>query len=188
MLSFSEFITEAILKDKSGKPIRFLHGTTKDFHTFNPGKHKRNMQLGFGIHFTRSPELANHYTGYQDTSKQGTKPGGHIKMVTFDVTKALDVAKIYSVSDPEYQFALALHKGLNRKLYISNGQFMINLDITTQQRAEKLLRQFGYDAVIYTAEVGRHYITGSGQRGFIRDIQAESILVLDPEQIKPAFN
>lgn len=178
-------VFEEILK-RGGKPIRFLHGTTKDFAEFKPGKHKRTMQLGFGIHFTEDPKLASHYTGYQDITKTGSKPGGHIKMVNLDVKKALDVTKIYDVGSPEHEFAVELCKGTGRKPIVDGGKVFVNLDVTSPARAEKLLRKYGYDAVIYDAKVGRRTLSTSG-RGFHTDIEAKSILVLDPSQVKPAY-
>ena len=180
-------ITEEILKDENGKPIRFLHGTTKDFDEFKPGKHKKGSQLGFGIHFTQSPELASHYTGHQDVTKTGSKPGGNVRLAYLDVKKAFDQTKLYDVNSPEHEFAVALLKGTGRKPIVDGGKVYVNLDVVSPQKAEKTLRQFGYDAVIYDAVVGRRTFQG-GRIGFTRDIVAKSVLVLDPNQIKPVFS
>jgi len=191
MLSFRQFvgvetISEEIIKDDSGKPAIFLHGTTKDFVEFKPGKHKKDSQLGFGIHFTQEPKLANHYTGYQDVTKSGSKPGGNVKLVNLDVKKAFDQTKLYDVNGPEHQLAIALMKGTGRKPVVDGGKVYVNLDMVSPQKAEKTLRQFGYDAVIYDAIVG-HSIFQGGRFGISKDIEAKAILVLDSSQVKPAF-
>ena len=186
MKSFSQFVDEEILKGEDGKPTRFLHGTTKDFDQFKPGKYKRTMQLGFGIHFTEDPKLANHYAGDIYGPRWAAEKGGHVKMVNLDVKKALDTTKIYKTTDLEYRFAQELHQRTGRPLFVSDNQFVINLDVTGPARAERLLRKYGYDAVIYNAKVGRRTWQG-GKIGFQTDIQAKSILVLDPSQVKPMF-
>jgi len=191
MIRFRDFIAEAILKDEHGKPMRFYHGTTKDFTEFEPHQ-KRGMQLGFGIHFTTDPELANHYAGKQKRNGEMDTHGGNVHVVYLDVKKAFDQEKMYSVNDPEYEFAKELYKGTGRPLIVSKdseyakdagGKFVVTLDATSPERAVRILRKYGYDAVWYNAKV-----TSRAAYGQIRThMAAQSIVVLDKSQVRSAL-
>lgn len=146
----------------------WYHGSTKLFNSFKLGKYRRSQQLGFGIHFAQDENFAKLY-------------GNYIYICNLFPSKILHTDQIYEigVGSPEEEFAKALHKGTGRRLWIEDNKFMIQLDITTPQRAERLLRQFGYDAVVYNAKYGTMAL-----RGMNVSNESKSMVMLDSSEIK----
>lgn len=164
----------------------YYHGTKKAFDKFAEPKFK-TQQLGFGIHFTQDPELANHYTGAQRVDKPGPAPGGNIRPSRLTMNKTLDTTKLHHVGTPEHEFAKELHKGTGRPLITQkdehgNPRFVINMDVTSPKRAQALLQKHGYDSVHYDAVIAQR--TGYG---VAKVRSAKSTVVLDPGQVKSVF-
>ncbi len=147
----------------------WYHGSNNLFNSFKLGKYKKSQQLGFGIHFATDENFARLY-------------GTYLYTCNIFPNKILDVQKIYNIGCPEELFARALYKGTGRQLYVSDNQFVIHLDFTPPKRAERLLRQFGYDAVLYEAKYG-NLTFDSGQRGMRISNKSTSIVILDPNKI-----
>lgn len=165
---------------------KWYHGTTKSFDKFSEPKFK-NQQLGFGIHFTKDPEFAAHYTTKQRIDKPETMPGANIRPSRLLTKKTLDTTKIHDVGTPEHEFAKELHKGTGRPLMIQHDhegkpKFAINLDVSSPKRVVKLLQKHGYDSVHYDATIAHHTAYG-----LAKDKTAKSMVVLHPDQVKSAF-
>jgi hypothetical protein len=161
--SYTTFRREAL---QTSLPGVWLHGSSKPFESFRLGKYKKSQQLGFGIHFTQDESFASLY-------------GPYIYSCNLFPTQILDTEELYSIGSEEEKFARALHKGTQRRLFVSDNQFVIHLDITPPSRAERLLKQFGYDAVIYKAVFGSAAIGGMHVSN-----KARSVVMLDPGKIK----
>jgi len=161
--------------------IRCYHGTRAgDFDVFQP-HYRKGEQLGFGIHFATDKKLAERYA-YEDlTARRGKSP--MVYTVDIHVRRPLVADRIVSEGSPEFELA---KKCAGSRLYTQdNGKgkrcvFLQNaLDCTSPQRAEKLIREAGFDSVTYTAEVrsmaspGRYHVHAQG----------EAYLVFDPSQI-----
>jgi hypothetical protein len=147
-------------------PGVWFHGSTKLFDNFKLGSYKKSQQLGFGIHFTQDKEFASLY-------------GPYIYSCSLSPVKILDTGELYRLGDEEEKFARALHKGTGRRLLVDNNRFVVHLDVTSPSRAERLLRQFGYDAVIYEASYGSAAIGGMHVSH-----KASSVVMLDPSKIR----
>jgi hypothetical protein len=147
-------------------PGVWFHGSSKLFDNFRLGSYKKSQQLGFGIHFTQDKEFASLY-------------GPYIYSCSLSPVKVLDETKLYHLGDEEEAFARALHKGTGRRFWVDNNAFVVSLDVTSPARAERLLKQFGYDAVIYEAKYGSAAIGG-----MYVSAKASSVVMLDPDKIK----
>jgi hypothetical protein len=146
----------------------WYHGSPNKFETFQTGKHHADVQLGFGIHFAQNREFAELY-------------GSYIYECQLSPLKTLDQTTIHSVDDQEvYQFAQELYKRTRFQLYVSGGQFALSLDVTSPKRAERLLKQYGYDSVLYEAKYGS--IAGTGG-GMYVDQKTIAMTMLDPSKI-----
>lgn len=147
-------------------PGVWFHGSTKLFDNFRLGSYKKSQQLGFGIHFTQDESFSSLY-------------GPYLYSCRLSPAKILDVTELYTLGDEEEKFARALHKGTGRRLWIDNNRFVVHLDMTSPSRAERLLKQFGYDAVVYKAKYGQSAIGGM----YISH-KALSVVMLDPSKIE----
>lgn len=147
-------------------PGVWFHGSKKFFDSFRTGQYKKSQQIGFGIHFTQDKEFADLY-------------GPYIYSCNLFPVKVLDVGKLYTLGDEEEKLARALHKGTGRGLWVDDKRFVISLDITAPTRAERLLKQFGYDAVVYEAKYGSGAIGG-----MYVSHKAQSVSILDSDKIK----
>ncbi len=163
-------IIEAVIQEASLG--RWLHGTSSKtpFTEFRRAKLTPGLQFGFGFHFTKDRKLAELY--------------GRIIEVELTANKVLNAQQIVKEGDP--LFPLALKFGGRRSMVPMEGKLAVwlqnALDMSSPQRAEKLLREFGYDAVIYKASHGGMINPATRIRNIERE--AESIVVLDPGQIR----
>jgi hypothetical protein len=164
-------------------PIKTLyHGTrAAPFATFNPGKGKRIMQLGFGIHFTEDPEFARKF--------YGSAKGGRVIEAQVDLGRTLDANRIVTEDDPEFSLAEGIAKASRKRLPVQHDEkgrrivyLQHALDLGSPQVAERALRAAGYDSVKYEA-----LVTGGGwaPAGYqIKAGNATSYLVLDPARVR----
>jgi hypothetical protein len=168
--------------DDDGKPVGYYHGTTEAFEDFRPGKHKRKMQFGFGIHFTTDPEVASMYADELKTGK-GKFPNVH--KVNLDYNKLLDTTKMYNAETDKdiLEIHKELYKGTGRSPYITkDGDFVLNVDVASPQKAERIIKERGYDAIKYDAV----NVIPSGY-GLRKGKTYPSIVVFDNKQIRPAY-
>lgn len=173
------------------KNTPMYHGTTKgNFQYFIP-KYSRNQQLGFGIHFTPDLELAKMYAYEEGTAKRGKEPC--VYKVQLDIKNPLVANVIYDEGTKEFDLAVKL---FGKKLPDSHHMFPHNpeknnvrqvwlqslIDSTSPERAERLIKEFGYDGVIYNAKVITHDQCSPGYCKLIKE--SESYIVFDSNQVK----
>lgn len=169
-------LMESVFEEAIG-PV--YHGTGKEFYEFEPHQ-KRNMQMGFGIHFTPDPKFAELY-------KKGKK--GRVIKANLDINKLFDAEKIYDKSSEEGQMLYEMNPnsaqwGIDKENPAAYAHRVI--DSVTPQRAEKILRKHGYDGVRYISKMcgGIHHPT---TQAMIK-AEAETYVVFDNSQIKQIPN
>jgi len=160
------------------------HGTTAGtFDVFKPN-YRRGEELGFGIHFTTDKELAEMYAYNPNVARKGKKP--YVFTASITCNKCLDARKI--VPQGTYEFDLAKKIAGNKLIVIKdeNGipttYLQRAIDSASPQRAEKILRDEGYDCIIYNVRVIGNYGMSPGYYNISKE--AEGIIVLNPSQIK----
>jgi hypothetical protein len=156
------------------------HGTKAgDFESFKPN-FRKGEQLGFGIHFAKDRSFAERYASDPDVSRRGRAP--KVYEVYLSVQRPLFADALVVEGTPEFALAKklagnSLFTSLNergiRAAYMQNA-----IDRTTPQRAEKLIREAGYDGVVYEAFIM--------SRGGDKSDVSTSYIVFDPSQIKSA--
>lgn len=169
MSSQSNVISKAV--DAGGSPLILFHGTTKDFDRFRRGGHRRNQQLAFGIHFAEDRAFAELYAQGQN---------GRIIEASLDVRRLLDTTRLIREGSEDWQAVAALFRRTQHKPYVSDGLTHLSLDIFDPARAERILRDLGYDGVRYEAKYGTH--TPYGARF---SAKSPSWVVFEPDQILP---
>jgi hypothetical protein len=168
----------AVVTTEKGKPMKMYHGTrVGEIDTFIK-KYKPTQQMGFGVHFTPNKELAEMYAYDEMVARKGKHP--FVNERYLDINKLLDARQIVKEGSQEFSLAKKLagvkfvtvkdEKGVP-SAYLQNA-----IDATSPQRAEKILKEYGYDGVIYDAKVRKH-------GGYIVK-EAPTYVVLDPSQIK----
>lgn len=171
------------LLEVNGEPVRVYHGTTRQFDEFKP-KFTRGMQLGFGIHFASDIEFARHYAGGV-ASRRGRN--GRIIAAHLAVKSLLDADSIVDEGSAEFALAEKLYQGTGRRMYtqkneagIAQAYFAHALDAASAQRAERLVREAGFDGIRYRARL----MGGAHQAGWLAIHQeAESFLVFEGHQV-----
>jgi len=150
-------------------PDTFYHGTDKDFDVFRRAKLTPQLQLGFGFHFTTDPAFARLY-------------GKRIIEARLTAANVLDTRQVVTAAAEEL-FAIAVKLGGKRCLF--NGAVWLQnaVDATGPARAERVLRDAGFDAVWYTGEHGTRP-SGLGYRNAPQ--KAPCIVVMDAAQITAA--
>ena len=162
-MSFKNWLLEA------EETTIWYHGSPNLFDSFRLGKYKRNMQLGFGIHFAKNKEFAQLY-------------GRYVYYCYLSPQKMFDSTVIYSIrQDPQvYQLAKEIMKGSRFIVHVSEGdKFVVYLDGASPKRAEALLKKYGYDAALYDAKYGSQAL-----RGMYVAAKSISMTMLDPNRIK----
>lgn len=177
---FKAWFGNSQVVDSSGNPLVVYHGTNakEDFTEFSPHFIK-GEQLGFGIHFAEKSDFADLYAG---------KAGGRVIPVYLKAEKLLKADDIVYEGSREYELAKKLagtnfrrisHRGGPGEKY---GVYLQNaIDITSPQRAMKIIQEFGYDGVKYLAQYGSRAL-----RGMNVSNQSVSYIVFDSKQIKSA--
>lgn len=163
------------------KSFKAYHGTRAGQITQFIPKY-RKQQLGFGIHFTKDKSFAMRYT--QKGTSRGNKP--MLYEVGLSISNPLKADEIVFEGSPEYALAVKLYnnrykgdrdeRGL-RGLYMQNA-----IDATSNKRAERLIQEAGYDAIIYKAKmITRH---GATPGSYFPIADATSYVVFSPEQVR----
>jgi hypothetical protein len=193
--AFKKWFGDSKVVDENGNPLVVYHGTTKDFSEFKPN-FRPEEQLGFGIHFTEDATFANEYSSNEDVRRKGKNPS--VYPAYLKAKNPLNADSIVDEGSKEYRLAFALAgksrpqlfmKGYDRngnptggrQVYLQNA-----IDSTSGKRAQKIIQEAGYDAVIYNSRLSEI----PGPEGYISGgvREAKSILVFEPTQIKSVFN
>ena len=167
------------------------HGTKKGkFQYFMP-HYSKDEQLGFGIHFTPDKEFAELYAHDPNVGGKGNNP--HVYKVLLDIKNPLKANAIYDEGTKEFELAVKL---FGKKLPESHHLFGRNpdknnirqvwlqglIDQTSPQRAERIIRESGYDGVIYTSRLITYNNCAVGYCKVLKEV--ESYIVFDNDQIK----
>lgn len=112
--------------------------------------------MGFGVHFSEDRPFAMLYANDEMTARKGKSPA----LYTAELLMRNPINALSIVTEGSPEFTLAKKLG-GKKLYISrteNGTpcawMQHAIDATSPERALRLLREAGYDSVIYEAKVG----------------------------------
>jgi chorismate mutase len=175
--AFKKWFSNSVVVDENGDPLVVYHGTNakNDFAEFRP-KPKSGNQIAFGIHFTPNAKFASEY------AKQN---GGRIYPVYLSIQNPLDLTKIYSINSKEYALAKKLVRGAKSTFYVSDGKFYMQgaVDATSGTRAARIIKESGYDGIIYEAELRT---PGRMPGTYVKGLSALTYVVFEPSQIKSA--
>jgi hypothetical protein len=176
-------ITAGLLTRKASSIVAY-HGTTSGgFDAFRPNIRK-GEQLGFGMHFAKDKSLAEMYAHDELVRRRGKSP--MVYTVELAMNKTLKADSLVLEGTEEYALAKKL---AGSRLFTDKNENGIRcawmqsaIDMTSAQRAEKLIREAGYDSVSYLATVGG----AANPFNHTRSISAkgECYVVFDPAQIK----
>ncbi len=158
----------------------WYHGTTKDFPSFVPKRAPRNEQMALsGVHLAQDPAFASLYA-------EGN--GGNIVPVHVR-GKYLDATQLVPHGSEHHKILDALLKGTGAKPYWDrdgSGNLVAPpiqgyIDQVRPQKAERVLRDFGYDGVRYSAKHGAY---DPVRRGMTNVSESHALLVFDPKNIR----
>jgi hypothetical protein len=173
--------------DAQGEPLVVYHGTTAgDFDAFRPN-YRKGEQLGFGIHFAKDRDFAAKYAEDPNVARRGKSP--KVYAVYLSIQRPLVADAIVYEGTPEFALAKKL---AGSRLLTDRGEDGVRLtymqraiDQTSAQRAEKLIREAGYDGILYEAQLAKSAWTGMGL-SLARMGSSRSFIVFEPTQIKSA--
>jgi hypothetical protein len=187
--AFKRFFRDSAVVDREGRPMPVYHGTTAgDFEAFR-AHYRKDEQLGFGIHFAESYELADMYAHDPSVRRRGVKKPRVIGAY-LSIQRPLYADRVVFEGTLEYALAVEL-AGVKLKRMPherdDKGRRMLYMqaciDATGVERAERLIRQAGYDGVCYTAT-----ITAPGPYGRVMSGGGAAWVVFEANQIKSTDN
>ena len=180
--AFKRWFGDSKVVDAEGKPLVVYHGTkTGGFTEFKPNS-RRGEQLGFGVHFAEDKALADRYATDPDLARKGKTPDTYavflsIKNPLFADSVAVEGSKEFALAQAlagSKMFTVKDENG-HRTAYVQHA-----IDAASPARAERLVREAGYDGIRYLASVGTR---GVGARTTAKSV---SWVVFSPTQIKSA--
>lgn len=184
--AFKRWFGDSKVVDENGRPLVVYHGTTADFEAFKPNVRK-GEQLGFGIHFAVDSDFAARYASDPNIARKGKN--SRVVSAYLSIKNPLKADQLVREGSPEFVLAKKL---AGSKLYTSKDEngipsaWMQNaIDYTTPARAEKLIREAGFDGVEYEAKVGSLAVGG---RGMNLTGKSRSYVAFEPTQIKSVDN
>jgi hypothetical protein len=162
--------------------IRAYHGTTAgEFDTFRP-HYRKGEQLGFGIHFAADKDIALRYATGEYTARKGKKP--MLYTVDLTINRPLKADQIVREGSPEFDLAKKLAGPRFMTTKDENGvrvAWMQNaIDASSGQRAERLIREAGYDGIEYEATI----ISATAPGRYNKHAAGTSYVVFEPGQVK----
>ncbi len=181
--AFRRWFRNSAVVNSDGSPMVVYHGTTATFDAFEPFYRKGEM-LGFGVHFAEDVEVAAKYAFEKGVARKGNTP--RLIAAFLSVQNPLIADAI--VSEGSREFALA--KKLWTKGFFApqdadgiRGVYMQGaIDRTDSKRAERLIRDAGYDGVRYMAS-----LRAAAQPGYVNETgRSLAWIVFEPTQIKSA--
>ena len=185
--AFRRWFGASKVVDAKGEPLAVYHGTTAGgFDAFRPN-YRKGEQLGFGIHFAQDRNFAAKYAEDPTVARKGKTP--KVYAVYLSIQRPLVADAIVYEGTPEFALAKKL---AGSKLMTQRGEdgvrlaYMQNaIDKTSALRAEKLIREAGYDGILYESVLSTASWTGTGV-GRARTGSSRSFIVFDPSQVKSA--
>lgn len=172
-----------ILSEK-GEPLEVYHGTTAgEFEQFQP-RIRKNQDMGFGIHFAEDKGLAEQYATDPTVARPGKSP--RVYTAQLSAKKPLIADQIVREGTPEFELAQKL---AGKRLYTGTDESGAKvaylqgaIDSTSPARAERLIREAGYDAVKYKATLRGQFNPAYGT--YSKGTESDAWIVFDPNQIK----
>jgi hypothetical protein len=185
--AFRRWFGQSAVVDAKGKPLVVYHGTTAGgFDAFLPN-YRKGEQLGFGIHFAADREFAAKYAEDPTVARKGKSP--KVYEVYLSIQRPLVADAIVREGSPEFALAKKL---AGAKLMTQRDEDGVRvaymqgaIDKTSAERAERLIREAGYDGILYEAHLSTAAWTGMGV-GRARTGSSRSFVVFDPSQVKSA--
>ena len=185
--AFRRWFGQSTVVDADGAPLVVYHGTTAGgFDAFRPN-YRKGEQLGFGIHFAQDRGFAAKYAEDPTVARKGKKP--KVYAVYLSIQRPLVADAIVYEGTPEFALAKKL---AGSKLMTQRGEdgvrltYMQNaIDKTSALRAEKLIREAGYDGIVYESVLSTASWTGTGV-GRAKTGSSRSYIVFEPTQVKSA--
>jgi N12 class adenine-specific DNA methylase/GGDEF domain-containing protein len=184
--NFWRWFGDSKVVDAEGRPLVVYHGTTSGGFEVFKANIRKGEQLGFGIHFAEDPAFADRYANDPQVARKGKKP--HVFNAYLSLTNPLTANQVVKEGSPEFALAKKL---AGKNLYTvkdDNGVPSVYLqnviDSVNPQKAEKAIREAGYDGVIYKSRIGTRGVVGYG--GGTVTAESQSIIVFSPTQIKSA--
>ena len=181
--NFKKWFKDSKVVDAEGEPLVVYHGTrTGGFNEFKPN-FRKGEQLGFGMHFASNRDFAQRYAEDDNVARRGKSP--QVYDTYLSIQNPLNADSIVYEGTKEFDLASRL---AGSKLFTQKsedgrrGAYMQNaIDSTSPQRAEKLIKEAGYDGVVYRSRIGQRTPYGSTYSG-----ESQSFIVFEPQQIKSA--
>ncbi|WP_455233387.1 ADP-ribosyltransferase-containing protein [Geopseudomonas aromaticivorans] len=181
--AFRAWFRDSQIVDAAGAPKAVFHGTRQGgFDAFRPN-HRKGEQLGFGIHFAESEDFARRYAEDDRVARRGKQP--EVYAVHLSMQNPLRANTL--VREGSAEFALGLRLA-GKKVHIDRDAEGVRcmwlqsaIDATSGPRAERLIREAGYDGVIYDARVGSYGVVNHTLD------KSESYIVFEPSQVKSAL-
>lgn len=185
--AFKRWFRQSVVRNADGTPKVVFHGTTAvAFDEFRPF-YRKGEQLGFGIgHFAESLDFAARYAFAEDVARKG-KGEARVYSVYLSIQTPLVAPAI--VTEGTTEFALAKKFAGNRLLTQTDSQgrkvaYLQNaIDKAPGKRAESIIRDAGYDGVVYEAILQQRDAYGSTRTG-----ESLSWIVFEPWQVKSVDN
>lgn len=182
--NFSRWFASSAVRDELGAPQFVYHGTRGgDFSTFKP-RFRPGENLGFGIHFAMDRSFAERYALDEAVArKKGGTP--HVFEVVLSMQTPLVADAIVKEGSASFDLAKKL---AGRKLYISFDEnkvpcvYLQNaIDATSPERAQRLIREAGYDGLFYQT---RLVLFSAGCQGGSITAKSPACIVFEPCQVK----
>lgn len=185
--AFRRWFGQSVVRNPDGSPKVVYHGTTAvAFDEFRPF-YRKGEQLGFGIgHFAESFDFAARYAFAEDVARKG-KGEARVYSVYLSVQAPLVAPAVVTEGTPEFALAVKL---AGRRLLTQTDEhgrkiaYLQNaIDKAPGKRAESIIRDAGYDGVVYEAILQQRDAYGSTKTG-----ESLSWIVFEPWQVKSVDN
>ena len=167
---FKKWFGKSVLKDKTGKPLIFYHGTSSDFTNFEESK---MSEMGF--HFGSAPAAGER--SYQENGRiypvviSMKKPLRLMDTGGSEHSKSFSLGRIQGMIDSELSYQLCKKSDLECQRKIGDEVY--------QQKTEADMRSYlrlkGYDGIIYSNKY-EDFIGGY-----------DSVIIFDMSQVRSAI-
>lgn len=181
--AFQRWFRNSTVVNNDGSPMVVYHGTTATFDAFEPFYRKGEM-LGFGVHFAEDVEIAAKYAFEKGVARKGNAP----RLIAAFLSIQNPLIGDAIAREGSREFALA-KKLWTKGFYTVKDEHdvpcvsvQVAIDKPDSKRAEKLIRDAGYDGVRYVAS-----LRSASAPGYVRETgRSLAWIVFEPTQIKSA--
>jgi hypothetical protein len=175
---------EAVEGVSEGRFVGFRGGRTGPFRAeLTKPTYRKDEQLGFGIHVAKDESFARLYAEDDRTARRGSQP--HIDALEVVMRNPLESRVVVTEGDSLWPLVKALVPK-DYHFFTDGGRPIIFLqnaiDAASPKKAERVIREAGYDGVIYDATVRGAIVQG---RASVSG-ESESYVVFDSSQVRPS--